>query len=75
MGDKDIKKQVPLRISQTLWNDLAAWADDEFRSLNGQIEYLLNECVKTRKKGARRGAARSPDSGQKDEIGVDYTPI
>jgi len=47
--DKNTKKQVPLRISPQLWNDLSAWAEDEFRSLNGQIEYLLTECVKGRK--------------------------
>lgn len=44
------KKQVPLRLSPTLYNELSAWAEDEFRSLNGQIEYLLTECVKKRKK-------------------------
>lgn len=44
------KKQVPLRLSEKLYNDLAAWAEDDFRSVNGQIEYLLTECVKQRKK-------------------------
>ena len=44
------KKQVPLRLSASLWNDLAQWAEDDFRSINGQIEYLLTECVKRRKK-------------------------
>ncbi|NTV78387.1 MAG: Arc family DNA-binding protein [Clostridiales bacterium] len=48
--DKE-KKQVPLRLSASLWNDLSAWAEDDFRSINGQIEYLLTECVKQRKKG------------------------
>ena len=43
------KKQVPLRISETLFKELAAWAEDEFRSINGQIEYLLSESVKKRK--------------------------
>lgn len=43
------KKQVPLRLSASLWNDLAQWAEDDFRSINGQIEYLLTECVKHRK--------------------------
>ena len=37
------KKQVPLRLSASLWNDLAQWAEDDFRSINGQIEYLLTE--------------------------------
>ena len=53
MDDKE-KKQVPLRLSAPLWKELVAWAEDDFRSLNGQIEYLLSECVKKRKKG--RGA-------------------
>ncbi|MCL2402288.1 MAG: Arc family DNA-binding protein [Oscillospiraceae bacterium] len=43
------KKQVPLRLSESLWKELAAWAEDDFRSINGQIEYLLTECVKRRK--------------------------
>jgi hypothetical protein len=44
------KKQIPLRVSDALWKELAAWAEDEFRSINGQIEYLLTECVKRRRK-------------------------
>ena len=44
------KKQVPLRLSPKLYAALAAWAEDDFRSLNGQIEYLLTECVRQRKK-------------------------
>lgn len=43
------KKQVLLRLSPTLWHELARWAEDDFRSINGQIEYLLSECVKHRK--------------------------
>lgn len=49
MADKD-KKQILLRIAPTLWKDLAAWAEEDFRSINGQIEYLLTECVRKRKK-------------------------
>jgi len=44
------KKQILLRLAPTLWKELAAWAEDDFRSINGQIEYLLSECVKHRKK-------------------------
>lgn len=44
------KKQVLLRLSPSLWEELAAWAEDDFRSINGQIEYLLSECVRNRKK-------------------------
>lgn len=45
----DNKKQIPLRLNAKLYNDLAKWAEDDFRSVNGQIEYLLTECVKKRK--------------------------
>jgi len=47
------KKQVPLRLSENLYNELAAWADDEFRSLNGQIEYLLSQSVKKQRRGGK----------------------
>jgi len=49
--DEKSKKQVPLRLSPSLWKELVAWAEDDFRSLNGQIEYLLTESVRNRKKG------------------------
>lgn len=42
------KKQIPLRLSPKLYDALAKWAEDDFRSINGQIEYLLTECVKKR---------------------------
>ena len=47
------KKQIPLRISDKLFQDIQSWAEDDFRSLNGQIEYLLTECVKQRKKDVK----------------------
>lgn len=58
MVDKNVKKekekkQVLLRLSSSLWEDVAAWAEDDFRSINGQIEYLLTECVRQRKKGKK----------------------
>lgn len=55
----DKKKQIPLRISDALYKELSAWAQDEFRSLNGQVEYLLTECVKQRKK------RRTPERGDR----------
>ena len=45
------KKQLLLRLAPSLWQDLAVWAEDDFRSINGQIEYLLSESVKQRRKG------------------------
>ena len=48
--DEKEKKQVPLRLSASLWKELVAWAEDDFRSLNGQIEYLLHDAVNKRRK-------------------------
>jgi len=60
MAEKDqTKKQIPLRLSKTLYDELAGWAEDDFRSINGQIEYLLTECVKKRK---------APSSEKKDKV-------
>ena len=47
------KKQVPLRLSEKLYSHIAQWAEDDFRSVNGQIEYLLTECVRQRKKDGK----------------------
>ena len=43
------KKQVPLRLSPSLYAELMQWAEADFRSLNGQIEYLLTDCVRKRR--------------------------
>lgn len=42
-----------MRLSAKLYDAIAAWAEDDFRSVNGQIEYLLTECVKQRKKDGK----------------------
>lgn len=47
------KKQIPLRVSEKLYGEIASWAEDDFRSINGQIEYLLTQCVKQRKKDGK----------------------
>ena len=44
------KKQLLLRLPASLWNDISEWAEADFRSINGQIEFLLSEAVKKRKK-------------------------
>lgn len=52
MEDKE-KKQIALRLSSSLYNELMKWAEDDFRSVNGQIEFLLSESVKKRKKSKK----------------------
>ena len=59
MSDKE-KKQLLLRLSPTLWEEVSRWAEDDFRSVNGQIEYLLTEAVRQRKKG-RKTAKDEPE--------------
>jgi hypothetical protein len=43
------RKAFLLRISPGLWKELEAWSQDELRSVNGQIEYLLKQSVQRRK--------------------------
>ncbi|WP_342331904.1 Arc family DNA binding domain-containing protein [Pedobacter sp. FW305-3-2-15-E-R2A2] len=49
MSEKD-KKAFVLRINPALLKEIENWAGDEFRSTNGQIEYLLNEALKSKRK-------------------------
>ena len=58
------RKPFLLRIDSGLWADLEAWAKDELRSVNGQIEYLLKQAVMKRK-GVRQPQAGS-GQGQAD---------
>ena len=51
--NNNAKKQIPLRISEKLYAELNRWAEEEFRSVNGQIEYILTEALKYRKKGKK----------------------
>lgn len=48
---ENAKKHVLLRLPQGHREDISQWAGDDFRSINGQIEYLLTEAVRNRKKG------------------------
>ncbi len=51
-----------MRIDPGLWADLEAWAQDEMRSVNGQIEYLLKQAVVRRKRGGE--SDQLPQSGE-----------
>ena len=44
------RKQLILRLPESLWREIAGWADDDYRSINGQIEYLLARSVRERSK-------------------------
>lgn len=51
------RKSFLLRMDPALWDELEAWAQEELRSVNGQIEYLLRQAVLRRKGQATAGSA------------------
>ena len=53
------KKAFILRINPEVLKELETWASDEFRSTNGQIEYLLQQALIARKKGGRKKEVKS----------------
>jgi hypothetical protein len=58
------RKAFLMRIDPGLWAELEAWAADELRSVNGQIEYVLKQAASKRKSG---GSAVGPLSGSEDQ--------
>ncbi len=44
------KKTILLRLNPRMWEEISRWAEEEFRSVNGQIEYLLQEALRKRNK-------------------------
>jgi len=58
------RKSFLLRIDPRLWKELEAWAQDELRSVNGQIEYILKQAANQRKKSAANQTdAAEPGAG------------
>ncbi|MGG6462429.1 Arc family DNA binding domain-containing protein [Solilutibacter silvestris] len=53
------KKAYPLRINAEILSATQRWADDELRSLNAQIEYVLREAL--RKAGRLKSSTQQPD--------------
>ena len=61
------RKSFLLRMDPALWGELEAWARQELRSVNGQIEYVLKQAVLKRKGAAAKG--RASESERKEEKG------
>ena len=61
------RKPFLLRIDRDVLDDLQRWADDELRSVNGQIEFVLRRALegagRAKKAGGAGGAGRSGESG------------
>ena len=47
------RKKFLLRIPPELWEELNRWASQELRSVNGQIEFVLQKAVAERRKAGR----------------------
>ena len=65
------RKSFLLRMDPALWGDLEAWAQDDLRSVNGQIEYLLRQAVSRRKGQAATNAATSPPDSNSNPAAPD----
>jgi hypothetical protein len=59
VSEKQDKKAYPLRINAEVLTAAQRWADDELRSLNAQIEYVLRDAL--------RKAGRLPKGGAQDK--------
>ena len=49
------KKTFALRIDPELFKLVEKWADDEFRSVNGQLEWMINKSLKDAKRLKKNG--------------------
>ena len=66
------RKAFPLRLSPQLYEELQRWAAAEFRSVNGQIEFLLQDAVNRRRRDGRPQPAAEKRSRDQDP-GSDQT--
>jgi hypothetical protein len=56
------KKPFLLRVDRELMDQLQRWANDDLRSVNGQIEFLLRDALKRAGRSARSADAPAPAS-------------
>jgi hypothetical protein len=61
------KKSFVIRIKPEMYDALERWAADEFRSVNGQIEYLLDEAIKKQKRYRSGHDEKTGQSETKEE--------
>lgn len=60
MADSEAKKAFPLRIPPPLFDQIRIWAEQDLRSINGQIEYILSDAVRHRLRSSGKPAAANP---------------
>lgn len=61
------KKAFALRLDEDSYSALEKWAGDEFRSLNGQIEYLLSQALKQSGRRKEQGVRDKEQEGNEEE--------
>jgi len=59
------KRAFPLRISEDIWQALRRWSDDELRSVNAQIEYLLRDALRKSGRMPQDADEKKPGAGRK----------
>lgn len=57
------RKAFLMRIDPELWREIEAWAQQDLRSVNGQIEFLLRQAVNRRRGGPDLGESSDTDGG------------
>jgi hypothetical protein len=61
------RKSFLLRIDREVLDGMQRWANDELRSLNGQIEYVLRRALKDARRAARTEKPNEPHDGSTEE--------
>ena len=62
------KKAFPLRISEDIWQAVRRWSDDELRSVNAQIEYVIRDALR---KAGRLSHSEDQPKGSTDKLSKD----
>lgn len=58
------RKQIVLRIEVDTLKAIEKWAADEFRSVNGQLEWMLHECLKQHKRVPKKSSSQDKESNK-----------
>ena len=59
------KKSFVLRIDEQMYEALSRWAADDFRSVNGQLEWIINKALKDANRAVRPTADKKQEATKK----------
>ena len=65
------RKQYPLRIDPAVWDAISRWANDDFRSVNAQVEWILRDALR---RAGRLPKADAETSAASETTVSDETP-